>query len=187
MTLTLPDLTMLLSEPISTCVWNDDAPATARPVARTGRLPRADGTIASAQAWIEVFRAGVKPLRDLQAGWAGSGSRPVPERNFYLVEQYLGLALAPVPNPRLPSVVPAANGGLQIEWSREAIDLEVLFGPEGRVTAYVEDRELGVEFEEEGDAAVDLLLRWAPRVAQEDGHGRVAPAEVNEETQLLAA
>jgi hypothetical protein len=88
------------------------------------------------------------------------------ERNFYLAEHYLGLALARVPNPQLPSVVPAANGGLQLEWNRETIALEVLFGADGRVTAYVEVYETGIEAEEAGYAAVDLLLRWAPRAAK---------------------
>lgn len=171
-----------------------DLPTSSLAVAGAGKKaePRtatlsSSGTRASVQGWVDDFRSLCTGIRALESGWAGPGSRPVVERNFYLVEQYLALALARVPDPQLPSVVPSADGGLQIEWNREAIELEVLFGPDGKVTALVEDHELGVEIEEEGNAAVDLLLRWAPRAAASRVHDVHDAHQVAEADFVLAA
>lgn len=125
------------------------------------------GTRTSTQPWHSDFREKVSALSSLKAGWAGRGSVPVEHHIFYAVENYLGIALAGTANPVLPYLVPTADGGLQIEWHRDSLDLEVLFTSEGQIQALVEDRERGLEIEKEGDAALDILLRYAPRAAQE--------------------
>ena len=183
-------MTIIATEPF----LFSDMPTSSLALANAGRRvdPRiasrpSASTRASNQAWVDGFRSLCDVIRTLPAGWAGPNSVPVAERNFYLVEQYLGLALARVENPRLPSVVPAADGGLQIEWNRENVELEVLFGANGRVTALVEDHELGVEIEGEGLAAVDLLLRWAPRAAASSHDGDNETDQTQQATFVLAA
>lgn len=128
------------------------------------------GTRASLQPWVSEFRRSLEPLRVLEAGWAGQGSCAIESKLFYRVEQYLAVALAGIPNPKLPYVVPTASGGLQIEWHREQIELEVLFEPDGEISALFEDHEQKLEIEEYGNAATNLLFRWAPRAAQTRSH-----------------
>lgn len=146
----------------------------------TGRAPNRtapdiggnSGTRATLQPWSAEFRKSLEPLRALQAGWAGPGSEAIDNKIFYRVEQYLALALARTPNPKLPYVVPTNCGGLQIEWHQEQIELEVLFEPSGSISALLEDHDQALEIEEYGNAALDLLLRWAPRAAQARNYAR---------------
>lgn len=81
-------------------------------------------------------------------------------------ERALRQALAPLTRAVMPTVVPVANGGVQLEWYRQGLEFEIYFGPDGSMDALFENPGAGVELEKEGDEALDLLLRWAPRLAQ---------------------
>jgi len=169
-----------------------------RATVKAGALPvvtrgRSQKELASAetrsghQPWIEQFREQLKPIRQLKDGWAGPNSKAPANGVYYAAEHYLALALARIPFPLLPQAVPSADGGLQLEWNRANVELEFFIDPNGRTTAVVEDLVQNVELAEEGNAALDLLLRWAPRAAQAHryvGDDKVPP---NASPFLLAA
>ena len=46
-----------------------------------------------------------------------------------------------------PTIVPATNGGIQLEWHRHSGDLEVAFSPEGTIAVYFVDSRSGDEWE----------------------------------------
>ena len=48
-----------------------------------------------------------------------------------------------------PEVVPTAIGGLQVEWHRNGLDLEIQFHPDGRIRAWAEEESSGVDWEGE--------------------------------------
>lgn len=50
-----------------------------------------------------------------------------------------GLAVATQDQIVWPQVVPTQAGGLQLEWHRKNLDLEIEIGPNGRAQAYLED------------------------------------------------
>jgi len=145
-------------------------------------------TRSGAQPWIADFREHIEPVLALKAGWAGPGSQPVSRPAVYLAEHLLGLALAGISAPLvLPSVVPGLDGEIQLEWHRGSLDLEVLIDEEGQITALLEDHSLGVEIEKEGDEALDLFIRWAPRAAQARSDAAHVDAETPEGGLSLAA
>jgi len=58
-----------------------------------------------------------------------------------------------------PAVVPASSGGVQLEWHRHAGDLEVLFSPDGSMSAFFVDALSNAEWEMEvGRVDADQLM-----------------------------
>jgi hypothetical protein len=122
------------------------------------------------EPWLGQLRESYQPLRLLRDGWDGPGSKAVSIPLIYRVERALRDSLTSVREPKLPFVVPAPDGGLQIEWHQESLELEVLFSPDGSVSALLEDHAHGLEIEKDGAGALDLLSRWAARLAAEPRH-----------------
>lgn len=106
----------------------------------------------------------------LQNGWAGPGSLAPRVEIAYRIESLVLSALSGVDEPHLPFIVPMADGGLQVEWHQNGADLEVAFFGSGEISGLFEDRIAGGEIELDGTEALDLLLRYARRVAQKAGN-----------------
>lgn len=112
------------------------------------------------------LREKISAALSLGDGWDGPGSLAPRMDIAYRVESLVLSALAGVQNPHLPFIVPMADGGLQVEWHQNGADLEVAFFGSGEISGLFEDRVAGGEIESEGTEALDLLLRYAQRVAQ---------------------
>lgn len=141
-----------------------------RPEAGSNEPPRCEPSLVGARlaAWQQALVAKIQSLRSLPENWDAQGAAAVDSGVIYFAESTLRNALVSVPNAVAPFLVPLADGGVQAEWHRAGADLEIAFWASGEITALFEDRKLGVELEAEGDAAIDLLLRRARRVAE--GH-----------------
>ena len=62
-------------------------------------------------------------LRNLRPGWDSYGAQPVPQKIIERAAQLIpSLLSAWTPEP---AIVPQVTGGLQIEWHRNGIDLEI--------------------------------------------------------------
>jgi hypothetical protein len=131
--------------------------------------------IRSSEPWLPDLWSQFAKALALRDGWDGPRSKAVHRPLVYLVERVLRDSLVEIPNPRLPFVVPSAEGGLQIEWHRSDMELEVYFGPNGEISAAFEDHSGGLEIERRGSEALDLLFRWASRMATGFGDVRHAP------------
>ena len=185
---TTPDASSLtVFAHLHTFTWETKAEDIAGRSAPAPTLQVNSATGASAFSWRDGFQASLRPLQQLRDGWAGPNSRAVSPAVFYLVQHHLAMALARVPNPQLPYVVPTVDGGLQIDWHGDDVELEALFSPTGRITALAEVHSAGLEIEEEGDGAVDLLLRWTPRVAARSGDADIQPVAPPTPGYALAA
>ncbi len=92
-------------------------------------------------------------IGQLQENWDSYGAQPI--RPFAIVSIIRWLMAVMRPQMFLPQVVPTAEGGLQAEWHEAKIDLEVAFSPEGRISAWCEDRESKTEWE--SDITSDAL------------------------------
>lgn len=77
------------------------------------------------------------------------------------------LANAMAPDTAVPSLVPCFDGGLQIEWHMNGVDLEIWVGPEGDVSAWCEHSS-GREWEDEGDLN---MVRLQKELSQLVSHG----------------
>lgn len=88
--------------------------------------------VGSGYKWMDSeFRRKVLEAMELEAGWAGPGSRPVSTEALVGVLEFIRRRL-PRSAPR-PSMVPTALGGLQLEWHRPGLDVEVEFDETGHV------------------------------------------------------
>ena len=114
----------------------------------------------------EQFRRAVYraiELRQLPKGWNSYGAEPVSDAAFVRTVTFLcEYVVAGVPGP---SLVPTVRGGLQIEWHRCGVDIEVEVNPEGSVFWCAADRRTGEEVEAslagDDESVRDWLLRAA--------------------------
>ena len=94
----------------------------------------------------------LKKLAGLPAGWDSYGARPLNPRAVW---RSVGLLTSIVPpNAPEPTVVPTRDGGVQFEWHRRGIDVEVRVPPVGEVSFIVADQTV----EHEGEGIPDRAL-----------------------------
>jgi hypothetical protein len=75
--------------------------------------------------WFDPLMQGFVDLRTLPQNWDSYGASPIDPKVVHDAMNLINGVLRPTsPNPR---VVPLSNGGLQLEWHRQGIDLEVVF------------------------------------------------------------
>lgn len=84
-------------------------------------------------------------LQRLPRGWNSHGAEPVSDTAFRQVIEFLTAYV--VRGVAGPALVPTVRGGLQLEWHRRGVDIEVEVGPDGSVSWCAEDRQSGDEVE----------------------------------------
>ena len=73
--------------------------------------------------WLQPTVQALEELLMLPAGWDSYGARPVdPQHALAMVHMLYGIMRDTSP---APSVVPTNRGGVQVEWHRGGIDLEI--------------------------------------------------------------
>lgn len=96
--------------------------------------------------WVEPVAWRVLEILDLQENWDSYGARPVEHDSAARVLDTLAVTM-PEDGPP-PSLVPTAQGGIQVEWHINGIDLEVEFEPDSQVMdLWFRDIALGEERE----------------------------------------
>lgn len=110
-----------------------------------------------------VFAA-LKRLAALQPGWDSYGAAslsPIAARRL--------LSFAPVllpPDAPEPTVIPTRGGGVQLEWHRNGIDLEVEVPGAEALTYFYADAATGKEVEGEGNLNRQLIAEAFERMSQ---------------------
>ena len=89
-----------------------------------------------------------KRLAQLTSSWDSYGAKPL---NASAVRRSFSLlpALLPEGAPE-PTVVPTRDGGVQFEWHRSGVDLEIKVPPSGPIAYFFADATVGEEREWEG-------------------------------------
>ena len=104
-------------------------------------------------------------LGRLPPGWDGGAARPVATGVLEAVSRFLRSGALDQANACL-QLVPTAQGGLQLEWHSQDLDLILEREPSGAVSYYVSDELSGEEAEGLVDDAGDgMLARVFRRVA----------------------
>jgi hypothetical protein len=95
--------------------------------------------------WVDDTVDRLGEIAELAPGWDGHGGNP--PQPAYIVEAVTFLASVMRPETPAPSIVPTSDGGLQLEWHRAGLDVEVLFSPEEDNSIYIHERASGSERE----------------------------------------
>lgn len=103
------------------------------------------GRASQVDPWVEDTIDRLGELAELAPGWDGhGGDTPQPA---YIIEAITFLATVMRPETPAPSIVPTSDGGLQLEWHRAGLDVEILFSPEEDNPLYIHERASGHERE----------------------------------------
>ena len=114
----------------------------------------------------EQFRRAVYraiELRQLPRDWNSHGAEPVSDAAFVRTVEFLSAYL--VLGVAGPVLVPTVRGGLQLEWHRRGVDIEVEVNPDGSVSWCAEDRQTGEEFETNLAGHEEAVRTWLRRVS----------------------
>jgi hypothetical protein len=103
--------------------------------------------------WFGGALARITELTGLQENWDGDGAPKVEAK--WVAEAVVFLTQIAHPGIAEPSIVPLADGGLQIEWHRAGVDVEVALS-EDDPGLYISDRDTG-ERTEHAVSAVDAV------------------------------
>lgn len=141
----------------------------------------------STPAWSDALNKNFAALRALRAGWDGPRSSPVNRNLLNIADRLMKDVLEGIPLARAPYVVPTRDGSIQLEWHTARFDFEILLSEDVPTYAWLHDRSTQIEAEGEGDKAIDLVFRWARRVATPAGNEFDETAKAVQETVLLAA
>ena len=111
-------------------------------------------------AWFDPLMQGFVDLFTLPHDWDSYGAGPIDPRAVHEAMTLINSLLGPTsPAPR---VVPLSSGGLQLEWHRQGIDLEIVFDRDGEPFFYYRNRVTGDESEHalpQDNALLKSILR----------------------------
>ena len=134
-----------------------DSPS--RPVRRMAvRAPRRELPAELLRALDRVIE-----LFELPKGWNSHGAEPVSEAAFRQTVQFLATYL--VEDVAGPVLVPTVRGGVQLEWHRQGVDIEVEVSPDGSVSWCADDRRTGEEFEAVLAGQEEAIRTWLRRAS----------------------
>jgi hypothetical protein len=102
-------------------------------------------------------------LTNLPAGWDSYGAKPIRQRIIDAAVRWIPSLLQP--SMPAPAVVPQVNGGVQLEWHRKGIDLEIYFDSPDSVHFAAEDRASGEAVEGSLPGAEETLRQWVARIS----------------------
>jgi hypothetical protein len=106
----------------------------------------------------------VADLLGLARGWNSYAAKPIAPQNAIQAIRLLGEFLEPQTLP--PAVVPRVQGGLQLEWHTESVDVEVYIDSRANVSFFAEDLESGQSDEGPLTGREHILKGWVKRVSR---------------------
>jgi hypothetical protein len=96
--------------------------------------------------WSRAAMERISRLGELKANWDSYGGRPIDPYCAMAAIQFVLSVLGPsIPTP---AIVPLNRGGIQLEWHRRGVDLEVAVLSPVRYRVLFEDEESGEEIEQ---------------------------------------
>jgi hypothetical protein len=101
-------------------------------------------------------------LRALPPGWNSYGARPIRHDVISCVADWMLVLLKP--STPAPAVVPRVQGGLQLEWHRSGVDLEIYVDSPEQISFSTEEVASGESEEGILPRDANLLDRWISRI-----------------------
>ncbi len=100
-------------------------------------------------SWLDESLQKLQEILELEDNWDSYGAPRVGIKRVQAALEVL-LEITPTLAPT-PSLVPTADGGVQIEWHRDGIDLEIEVVSHLRTVVYFADLQTGEEWEDDLD------------------------------------
>ena len=111
--------------------------------------------LGSEPVWLYEVLHEITVLARLPANWDSYGGRPLDGATAVAAIRLLAQIMGD--DSPAPSVVPTSLGGIQLEWHRGEIDLEIQIDPEEKVDAWYHSRTTGEEWEGEENLEQELI------------------------------
>jgi hypothetical protein len=119
--------------------------------------------VPDASPWYREALERIRSLTALAAGWNGYDAHEV--KGDMVMSAVTFLANVAYPGIAAPSIVPISDGGVQVEWHRGGLDVEISFSDEDP-GVYVEDRESGDSEELSLAEAIPTVRRYWQRLRE---------------------
>ncbi len=87
--------------------------------------------------WFSKSVEQLKDLLKLAPGWDGYGAEPISRVAFHNAVRFLATFPSLIPPPQ---IVPTSEGGIQLEWHKQPVNVEIEFSPDDSIRAYYPDR-----------------------------------------------
>ena len=100
---------------------------------------------------------------ELPGGWNSYNARPIRKENVTFAVDFLGRVMRD--GTPAPEVVPTVRGGVQLEWHRAGVNLEIAINVPEEVTVFAEEIDSGREPVESTLSEFDVS-RWLDRICQ---------------------
>jgi hypothetical protein len=139
---TLADLSTVSVKTIQ-CVWPSDFTTYSDLVIRVDPCP----TTTLWPRWVHPTIESMLAAFESEPNWDSYGARPVDKKSIEIAVSLLLTILRE--NSPEPAVVPTSIGGVQLEWHKGGIDLEIEVTPTGTRQAYFHDHRSGLGWEGE--------------------------------------
>lgn len=121
-----------------------------------------DSPAPSEAIWEAIRQA--SELVELPTGWNSYDAKPVSREAIRAAIAFLIETASAEPTVAAPAVVPTVRGGLQLEWHRQGVDLEIEFESDATCSWYAEDRKSGESYEAPRSDVAALQL-WLERAS----------------------
>jgi|AntDryMetagUQ889_1029465.scaffolds.fasta_scaffold03891_2 hypothetical protein len=122
-----------------------------------------DGPIETEPApWLSSVAARLDALLRLPQDWDGYGGAPISAEQATRALDFLLRLMRPT--TARPAIGPLSDGGLQVDWHRGQLDVEVMFSEGPNAGLYWLDLETGHEFEGPIDTGIEGLRRLMDRL-----------------------
>ena len=101
----------------------------------------------------------------LANGWNSYRAKSVSPKAVRHATQFLREAESLIPNLAAPSVVPTVRRGLQLEWHRQGVDVEIEFGVDDSASWYAEERGTATALEGPVVGHENTVRQWLKRAS----------------------
>jgi hypothetical protein len=109
-------------------------------------------------AWVLPTAEAFAGVLELPPGWNSYNARAVDPRTIESAGRLLASVMEESTPP--PAVVPTVRGGVQLEWHRNGLDIEIAINPSLPIAVYAVDNRTGEECESEWPSGGIDLSPW---------------------------
>lgn len=102
-------------------------------------------------SWIRPAFSKIQELVNLDPGWDSHDADSVVADSVVSAVEILSDTMSP--DTKTPWIVPTVHGGIQMEWHKPQVDLEIEIEPNGTASVFYVNEQDGTQIEEPLDAA----------------------------------